>query len=117
MPVPNQSVEYPPAVLRVDPSAIPTVREALDRTLDELGPHLLRMRNDAYIREAWLGDPASESMRVAYNTRVMDAADGPYQALWAYAQRLREARDQLAAIEAEYLRTEGANSALWGRRA
>lgn len=117
MPDPNPYVEYPPAVLRVDPSAIPTVREALDRTLNELHPHIQRMRDDAYILDPWLGDRASEEMRVAYNSQVMDAGDGPYQAMVTYTERLQQARDQLAAIEADYRRTEGENSALWGRRA
>ena len=45
----------------------------------------------------------------------MDAPDGPYRALVAYLDELRRVRDHLVAAEAEYSRTEGTNSALWGR--
>ncbi|MDN5931347.1 MAG: hypothetical protein L0I24_09840 [Pseudonocardia sp.] len=108
---PTPDTVFPPAVLRVAPDAIPAVRAALDRTLDELGPHLLLMRQEGYIHEPWLGDPMSEYVRVTYNATVMDAPDGPYQALVAYERQLRSARDQLAAAQAEYERTEGANTA------
>lgn len=109
--------EYPPALLRVVPSAIPTVCEAIERTLAELGPHLGRMRQEAYIYEPWLGDPVSEHVRLTYNAMVMDAPDGPFQALVAYEKQLVSVRDQLASAEAEYRRTEGENSDLWGRLA
>ena len=109
--------EFPPAVLRVPPHAIPALRDALDRTLAELGPHLWKMRESGYIHEAWLGDPVSEHVRVTYNAMVMDAPDGPFHSLLAYEQRLTSARDQLAAAEEHYRRTEGENSDLWGRLA
>lgn len=109
--------EYPPAVLRVPPHAIPALRDALERTLAELSPHLARMQKDGYIHEAWLGDPVSEHVRVTYNAMVMDAPDGPFHALLAYEKQLVSARDQLAQAEEHYLRTEGANSDLWGRLA
>lgn len=108
---------YPPAVLRIPPRAIPALRDALDRTLKELSPHLLKMRQDGYIHQAWLGDPVSEYVRVTYNAMVMDADDGPFHALLAYQERLVSARDQLAAAEDHYRRTEGENSDLWGRLA
>lgn len=107
--------EYPPAVLRVPPHAIPALRDALDRTLAELSPHLDRMQIDGYIHEAWLGDPVSEYVRVTYNAMVMDAHDGPFHALLGYQSQLVSARDQLAIAEEHYRRTEGENSDLWGR--
>ncbi|MBC8091438.1 MAG: hypothetical protein H7Y15_05760 [Pseudonocardia sp.] len=112
---PDTTALYPPAVLRVAPDAIPAVRKALDDTLAELSPHLLVMRQAGYIDEPWLGDPMSEYVRVTYNATVMDAPDGPYQALVAYEGQLIAARDALAAAEAEYVRTEGENSDIWGR--
>lgn len=110
MPPPDDAV-YPPAVLRVAPDAIPAVRAALERTLEELRPHLNLMKQEAYIHDPWLGDPMSEYVRVTYNANVMDAHDGPYQALVAYERQLRSARDQLVAAQAEYERTEGGNTA------
>lgn len=110
MPPPDHAV-FPPAVLRVAPDAIPAVRAALERTLDQLRPHLALMRQEGYIHEPWLGDPMSEYVRVTYNTTVMDASDGPYQALVAYERQLRSARDQLVAAQAAYGRTEGGNAA------
>jgi hypothetical protein len=109
------ATDYPPAVLRVDPSAIPAVREALDQTVRELDQHLPRMALEAYIHEPWLGDPESARVAAFYNDRVMSAPDGPYHALLRYRDELASARDQLAATEAEYRRTEGDNAALWGR--
>jgi hypothetical protein len=109
------ATDYPPAVLRVEPSAIPAVRAALDQSIDELDDHLVPMRRDGYLHEPWLGDPESARVAAFYNDRVMSAPDGPYHALLRYRDQLASARDQLAATEAEYRRTEGDNAALWGR--
>lgn len=111
---PDITAVFPPAVLRVPPEAIAAVRRALDDTLAELSPHLTLMARTGYIEEPWLGDPMSEYVRVTYNATVMDAPDGPYQALVAYERQLRSARDALAAAEADYRRTEGEISAAMG---
>lgn len=107
--------DYPPAVLRVEPRAIPNVREALDTTLDELIPLLETMKDEAYIQEPWLGDSESHRVWRIYNDQVMSASDGPFAAMIAYRDQLQAARDRLAEIESEYIRTEGDNAALWGR--
>jgi hypothetical protein len=109
--------ECPPAVLRIPPHAIPALRAAPARTLDELSPHLLKMRQDGYIHEAWLGDPVGGYVRVTYNTMVMDAPDGPFHALLADEEQFVSARDQLAKAEDHCRRTEGENSDMWGRLA
>jgi hypothetical protein len=109
------ATDYPPATLRVDPSAIPAVRAALDETVQELNEYLHPMAVDGYLHEPWLGDPESARVAAFYNDRVMSAPDGPYHALLRYRDQLASARDQLAATEAEYRRTEGDNAALWGR--
>jgi hypothetical protein len=109
------ATDYPPAVLRVDPSAIPAVRAALNETVEELDEHLGYLGRDGYIQEPWLGDPESARVAAFYNERVMSAPDGPFHALLTYRDQLASARDQLAATEAEYRRTEGDNAALWGR--
>jgi hypothetical protein len=108
-------VHYPPVTLRVEPHAIPGVRVAFDNAVSELSYELNQLRQNGYISEPWLGDPLSAMVQVAYNSRVMDAPDGPYQALVTYLHELMRVRDHLVAAEAEYERTEGSNSELWGR--
>ncbi len=107
--------QYPPATLRLEPQAIPTVRAALDDALDQLRPHLARLRRDGFLQQAWLGDEISEEVRQFYNERVMNAADGPYAALIAYQRELTAVRDTLLRMEQDYRRTEGDNAELWGR--
>jgi hypothetical protein len=108
-------VHYPPVTLRVEPHAIPEMRAAFDDAVDLLGSELTQLRENGYIPEPWLGDPMSAMVQQSYNSRVMDAPDGPYQALVTYLGELRRVRDHLVAAEAEYIRTEGTNSELWGR--
>ncbi len=108
-------VRYPPVTLRVEPHAIPEVRAAFDHAVNELGYELTQLRLNGFITEPWLGDPMSAMVQQAYNTRVMDAPDGPYHALVTYLDELRRVRDHLIAAEADYTRTEGTNAELWGR--
>ena len=89
------------------------------------GPHLKRQRptpagfwtaqHDGYLGEPWLGDEMSREVQDFYNRHVMDSAHGPYAALVAYHAELVSVRDTLLQTEQEYRRTEGENSALWGR--
>jgi hypothetical protein len=115
MPESTQYVVYPPVTLRVEPHAIPQVREAFDYALRELSPALERLGQEGYILEPWLGDPFSAMVQEAYNSRVMDAPDGPYHALLKFRDELQKVRDQLAASEDAYRQAEGDNSDLWGR--
>jgi hypothetical protein len=107
--------QTPPAALRVEPSAIPAVRAALDESLIELSSHLRRLGQEGYIREPWLGDRVSADVAASYNLRVMDAHDGPYAAMVALEAELVKIRDSLQLMEDHYRRTEGENAALWGR--
>ena len=107
--------QFPPAALRIEPSAIPSVRAAFDESLIELTPHIRRLRQEAYIPEPWLGDPVSAEAATAYNASVMDAADGPYAAMVALEAELLRIRDSLQVMEDHYRLTEGENAALWGR--
>jgi alkylhydroperoxidase family enzyme len=107
--------ELPLAALRVEPSAIPALRSTFDDSLAELRPHLVRLGQEAYIPEPWLGDPVSAEAATAYNASVMDAADGPYAAMVALEAELLRIRDSLQVMEDHYRLTEGENAALWGR--
>lgn len=107
--------DYPPATLRVGSRALPAMLAAYEAALDDLGPELRRLADVGRFAGPWLGDPVSQKTFEFYNRRVMDAPDGPYQALLAYETELLRVRDQLAAMEADYRRTEGENAELLGR--
>lgn len=107
--------DYPPTTLRVNAQALPNLRAAYDSALDELRVELGRLGDVGHLAGPWLGDPVSQKTFEFYNRRVMQAPDGPYQALLAYEAELMRVRDQLAAIEADYRRTEDDNTALVGR--
>jgi hypothetical protein len=107
--------QFPPATLRIEPSAIPAVRAAFDDSLTELSQHLVRLGQEGYIREPWLGDRVSEDVAQHYNVQVMDSGEGPYAAMVAYEAELLRIRESLKQLEDHYRRTEGENAALWGR--
>ena len=108
-------IEYEGVNLRLSPQAIPRVREAFDRALDLLEPEIFKLGEVGVIQRPWLGDPKSEEVRVFYNARVMEAEDGPYEALLLYQQELRRVRDQLYAMEQEYQRVEAENAGMFGQ--
>lgn len=108
--------DYPPATMRVSPRALPAMRAAFDSALNDLGAELRALRDVGHLAGPWLGDPVSHKTFEFYNSRIMEAPDGPYQALLAYEAELVRVRDQLGAMEAGYRRTEGENVELWGRR-
>ena len=108
--------DYPPTTLRVSPRALPAMRAAYNDALDDLRVQLRKLDDVGHLAGPWLGDPVSQQTFEFYNRRVMEAPDGPYHALLAYEAELVRVRDQLAAMEADYRRTEGENVELWGRR-
>lgn len=101
--------------LRIEPHAIPALREAFEEALSALGRQLLRLRRDGNIHEPWLGDETSRGLYEAYNSMVMEAREGPYAAMVAYQAELMRVRDQLQHMEDAYRRTEGDESERWGR--
>jgi len=107
--------QYDPATLQVAPHALPALRAAFEEAAHMIHEHIIEMRSTGRLNGKWLGDPSSEDLRTFYNANVMDAPDGPFQAMTKYRDTLRAIRDQLAAAEAEYRRVEGENSDLWGR--
>ena len=102
--------------LRVEPSAIPTIRAAFEDAVVKAGTLLSRLSREGYLGEPWLGDEVSREVRDFYNRHVMDSPTGPYAALVAYHAELVNIRDALLRTEQEYRRVEGENSELWGRR-
>lgn len=102
--------EYEAVTLRLDPRAIPAMRAAFENALAELRPALARLGEVGHIHGAWMGDPQSEEVVAFYNDRVMDAVDGPYQALLQYEKELRRVHKQLTVMELEYQRVESENA-------
>ena len=109
-------LDHPSSVtLWLAPSTIPMMRAAFDHALIDIRHHLIRLQNEGYLGEPWLGDEISLEVRDFYNRHVMDSTDGPYAALVAYEAELLRVRDTLQQMEDEYRRTEGDNAELWGR--
>ncbi|TWF74777.1 hypothetical protein FHX44_11659 [Pseudonocardia hierapolitana] len=106
-----------PEQLRLEPQAIPTVRAAVEEGLAELGTQLVRLRQQAIIPQPWMGDLTSEFVRNEYQQRVIEAVDGPLAAIRGFEAELTRILDSLKAMEDHYRRTEGNNTALWGRKA
>jgi hypothetical protein len=106
---------YADATLRIQPHAIPALREAFEESAAAVGDHVLRLRRDGYIEEPWLGDDISKAIQTFYNDQVMDSSEGPLAALAAYHGQLLQAAEQLKHMEEYYRRTEGDNAALWGK--
>jgi hypothetical protein len=106
---------HPPVTLRVEPHALPAIRAAFDEAISEVARAVHRLRTEAFIPESWLGDKVSAAVRQHYNLRVMEADDGPYAAFRAYEAELIKIHDSLKAMEDHYSRTEGDNTALWGK--
>ena len=106
-------IEYEGVNLRVAPQALPTVRAAFDRAIALLQPEIMRLGEVGHLLRPWMGDPVSEKVRVFYNEQVMEAEDGPYQALVLYLKELMRVSDQLYAMEQEYQRAEAENAELF----
>jgi hypothetical protein len=98
---------HPSFTMHVQPDTLPSVRAAFDDALTELGVHLARLTRAGFILEPWLGDQVSDETRAHYNTRVMEAPDGPLAALLAYQAELTRIHDTLQVMENQYLRAEG----------
>ena len=109
--------DQPTAILRVEPHAIPALRAAYTRALNDLRPLMRQMESQAYIQEPWMGDPISIAVMQLYNGRFASGDNSPRAQLLRYEAELRRVVDALTRMEAEYRRTEGDNAELWGRLA
>jgi hypothetical protein len=104
-----------PVTLRIEPHALPALRDAFEDALSMLAVQLIRLRRDGNILEPWLGDETSKEVHATYSRMVMESPEGPYGAMVAYQAELVRVRDQLQQLEDAYRRTEGDVSELWGR--
>ncbi|WP_158847114.1 transcriptional regulator [Saccharothrix deserti] len=101
--------------LSVEPSAIPAARKVFSDALETLQAKLDRAVAELEARP-WAGDPVSEETADRFNRDTFEAGDSAgLTALKAYRDQLKGVVDQLTAIEADYRRVEGDNTASWGR--
>ncbi|MBB5806502.1 hypothetical protein F4560_006270 [Saccharothrix ecbatanensis] len=101
--------------LSIDPSAIPAAREVFVRALDQLDTKLSDAMTQLQARP-WAGDPVSNETAERFNQDTFQSGDtAGVVALKAYREQLKGVVDQLTAIEADYRRVEGDNTASWGR--
>lgn len=101
--------------LSVEPSAIPAARKVFSDALDKLEGKLTAALEELHARP-WAGDPVSSETAERFNQRTFEAGDSAgLAALKAYRDQLKGVVDQLTAIEADYRRVEGDNTASWGR--
>lgn len=107
--------ELPPrAVLRLEPHMIPELKAAFVDAVQQLRPKLDDLSVKGRIPEPWMTDPVSTTISTNYHRDAMDGPESAYGRLRAYELELTKVIDTLAAMEAEYRRTEGENAALWG---
>ncbi|QFZ23713.1 hypothetical protein [Saccharothrix syringae] len=101
--------------LHVEPSAIPEARKVFTAALDRLDNQLADAKAALRARR-WAGDPVSQETAEKFNQDTFEAGDAAaLTAIEAYREQLQGVVDQLTAIEADYRRAEGDNTASWGR--
>ena len=101
--------------LSIEPSAIPAARKVFSDALDQLEAKLSRAVGELKARP-WAGDPVSSETADRFNQDTFEAGDSAgLTAIKAYRDQLKGVVDQLTAIEADYRRVEGDNTASWGR--
>jgi hypothetical protein len=100
--------------LSIEPSAIPEARKVFSDALDRLEAQL--SESQVLRARRWAGDPVSQETAEKFNQDTFEAGDSAaLTAIIAYRDQLKGVVDQLTAIEADYRRVEGDNTASWGR--
>lgn len=100
------------ARLRVDVSAIPTMRRAMHDALDRLGVQIGHAITDLRIRP-WAGDPVSDSAANTFNDATLDGPEAALAALCGYRDQLQAAVDSLERAERQYGLIEDDNARKW----
>ncbi|MFE2757728.1 transcriptional regulator [Actinosynnema sp. NPDC059335] len=101
--------------LSIEPSAIPAARKVFVDALNQLEARLSDAMEQLQAKP-WAGDPVSDETAQRFNQETFEAGDSAgLTALKAYREQLKGVVDQLTAIEADYRRVEGDNTASWGR--
>jgi hypothetical protein len=96
---------------------IPALRASFSGAVNHINDTVSGLHRAGYLTGPWLGDETSQEIATYYTRRAMDAPDSSYQSLVAYRDELARIHDTLQEMEDHYRRTEGDNTALWGRKA
>lgn len=100
--------------LHVEPSAIPETIKAFTEAHDRVARKVRELAGLPIQR--WAGDPVStETVKPFAERSYAGGADSALACLVGYQEQLKAAIDSLKAAEAEYLATEGTNTARWGK--
>lgn len=102
--------------LRLQPQAIPQLKHAYQQALSRLEGVLADARSGFRIERPAMMDDASTGFQAAFNGHTDSGPGSIREQVTAFEQRLREAVDQLGAIQAAYDRNETGTAALLSRR-
>ncbi|WP_219412949.1 hypothetical protein [Pseudonocardia nigra] len=107
--------DRPSLTLRIEAHALPILRAAYERALQDFRPLLMDARNRGRLPEPWAADDISIAMTEHYNHEVMDGAYSAYEALRLYEQELIKVVDSLKRMEDDYVYTQDVVADQWGR--
>ncbi len=103
-----------PQTLHIEPSAIPEALKAFTEAYDRVSRKVRDLGSLPVKR--WAGDPVGGETAVQFAERTnTGGADSAYACLTGYQKQLKAAIDSLTSAHEAYLRTEGTNSARWGK--
>ena len=102
--------------LRLQPQAIPQLKQAYQQALSQLETVLADARSGFRIERPAMTDEASLGFQTAFNSYAGDGPGSIREQLTAFEQRLRETVDKLGAIQAAYDRNETGTAAVLSRR-
>jgi hypothetical protein len=100
--------------LHIEASAIPEALKAFRAAYESVNRKVQDLRG-LQIKD-WAGDPVSSETAVQFHERSNGGgSDSAVECLTGYQKQLKAAVDSLQAAHDSYVRTEGDNSALWGK--
>ncbi|MCG8919665.1 MULTISPECIES: hypothetical protein [Actinokineospora] len=101
--------------LRIEPSAIPGALAAFREAYDRVEAKVTAL--DGLEVPEWAKDPVSGEAATDFTARTNGGgADSAIACLRGYQEQLRRAIESLETAQEGYLRTEGTNHAMWGKR-
>jgi hypothetical protein len=104
-------------VLQLQPHMIPVLRHAFSAAVNDLEAVLVRLSRSGYLPRPWLGDEMSSEVAAFYTQRAMEGSESSFESLQQYRAELNRIHNTLQQMEDNYRRTEGENTAGWGRLA
>jgi hypothetical protein len=102
--------------LRLQPQAIPRLKQAYQQALGHLEAVLADARSGFRMERPAMMDDASTGFQTAFNSYTGDGSGSIREQVTAFEQRLREAIDKLGAIQQAYDRNETGTAAVLSRQ-